>query len=506
MKNLPIGISTFEEIVRDNYIYVDKTEYVFKLINRGKYYFLSRPRRFGKSLFLSTLKSIFQGDKELFKGLYIYDKYDFETYPVIHINFNDNLGESANLEKSILMNFNRCEKELKISCANKDYLPAYFEELIQKAYEKTGKKVVVLIDEYDKPITDQINNTDKMNKHRDLLRNIYSVIKGSDYYIRFCFLTGVTKFSRVSIFSGLNNLTDISLIPDFDAVCGYSHEELYRDFEDYLKGVDREKLAYWYDGYNFYGENVYNPFDILLFFNSGNLYRNYWFETSTPTFLIKLIQKRQYYLPKLENLEVNERLLNSFDIENINIETLLFQSGYLTIKKITEDYKGYTYILDFPNFEVRNSFNEYIFSQISNLENIDYQDHTRQAFLDCNMELLKENLYRLFASIPYRERKIHTYEGYYANIIFTHFKTIGLDINCEERTNKGRIDLVVHTKDYVFLIEFKVGLKNALEQIKSKGYDEKYRGKKIIMLGINLDETERNISSFEWEEKVLIND
>ncbi len=502
MKNLPIGISTFEKIINDNYLYVDKTSYILNLIESGyQYTFLSRPRRFGKSLFLSTLKATFQGEKELFKGLYIYDKYDFDPHPVIYINFTDgDFSKPNGLQNRILEILDFATKDLNITINHSDDTRYWFSSLIKETYNKTGKKVVVLIDEYDKPILDAINNSEIAQQNKEYLKVFYSVLKANDEYIRFCFMTGVSKFSKVSIFSGLNNLKDITLSPKFASICGYTHSELDDYFADYLCDVDKQKLAYWYDGYNFTGEKVYNPYDILLFFSEGNIYKNYWFETGTPTFLMNLIKQQQYFVPQLDKLKADESLLNSFDIENLNIETLLFQSGYLTIKKIIENYKGYTYELDFPNFEVRNSFNEYVFSAISNLKNIDYQINTRQALLECDMPTLKENLHLLFASIPYRQGKIHTYEGYYANIIFAHFKTLGLDVTCEERTNKGRIDLLVCTPDYICLVEFKVGTENALEQIKSKGYHEKYANEKVILLGINFDEDERNISKFEWEE------
>ncbi len=500
MKKLPIGISTFEEIRSENYLYIDKTEYAHKLVRESKYYFLSRPRRFGKSLFVSMLKSLFQGKKELFKGLYIYDKYDFEAYPVISINFTDNMGDTAKVQQSIKYNFQKCEEELGIVAENKDYLPSYFADLIRKAYEKTGKKVVVLVDEYDKPITDNVENPEIMRKNRDVLRNIYSIIKGSDEFIKFCFLTGVSKFVKVSIFSGLNNLDDITLDGQFDAICGYTHSELENSFSEYLQDVDIKQLSHWYNGYNFFGEKVYNPYNILLFFQKGKMYRNYWFESGTTSFLVSLIKQKQYFLPNLDNLLVDEMLLNSFEIENINIETLLFQSGYLTIKKIEESFDGYEYTLDFPNFEVRNAFNKLFFRELSDLRNVNYHKNTRKAFLLCDMELLKENLYRLFASIPYQNSKIQTYEGYYASIMFTHLKTIGLEVVCEDRTNKGRIDMLVKTPEYLYILEFKLGKENALQQIKDKAYHEKYSDQKIMMIGINFDKEERNITKFEWEE------
>ncbi len=502
MKNLPVGISTFEKIRTANYLYVDKTPYALKLIERGsQYVFLSRPRRFGKSLFVSMLKSIFQAKKELFKGLYIYDKYDFPLHPVIYINFADgDFRHPKGLKTRVreILELKAQEADLNIPKTNDER--QFFGSLIRELSKQTGKQVVVLIDEYDKPILDAINDLEVATQNKEYLKVLYSVLKANDEYIRFCFLTGVSKFSKVSVFSGLNNLEDITLDPLYDTVCGYTHAELEDSFAGYLQEVDKDKLAHWYNGYNFFKTPVYNPYDILLFFQKGNLYRSYWFETGTPTFLINLIKQQQYFAPRLDNLRVDEQLFNAFDIENLNIETLLFQTGYLTIKQVQENFEGISYILDFPNFEVRHTFNQVLFSSISQLDSGDISTKTRKAFLNLDMDLLRDNLYQLFAAIPYQNGKIHIYEGYYVNVIFTHLKTIGLDVRCEERTNKGRIDLVVQTPETIFLLEFKLGKENALQQIKSKGYHEKYADKHTVLLGINFDETERNITIFEWEE------
>lgn len=444
MKKLPIGISTFEEIIEKDYVYVDKTAFALQMLTSGKNYFLSRPRRFGKSLFLSTLKSIFQGKKELFENLYIYDQYDWQqSYPVIHINFTDNLGATAMLEERIFDNLRQNQRELGIVCENEKSLPSCFEELIQKAYAKYQQKVVVLIDEYDKPMTDRIEDFAAMQANREVLRNLYSVLKGNDAYLHFVFLTGVSKFAKVSIFSGLNNLKDITLDSEFAQVCGYSHSELEENFSEHLADVNRKELAHWYDGYNFDGERVYNPYDILLFFSGGKKYKNYWFETGTPTFLLKLIKERKYLVANLENVQLDDRLISSFDLNHIHIETLLFQTGYLTLKETKASYEGYEYVLDFPNFEVRQSFHRYLFVYLSLLNNLRYPNEARRAFLMGDMKLLQESLFLLFADIPYQTRNIHAYEGYYVNILYTHLKTLGLDVFCEERTNKGRIDMTV---------------------------------------------------------------
>ncbi|MBD3830677.1 MAG: AAA family ATPase [Arcobacter sp.] len=338
MKKLPIGIQTFEKIrdKRENYVYVDKTEIALDLIQSGGgYYFLSRPRRFGKSLFLSTLKAIFQGKKELFEDLYIYDKWDFDVkYPVIHISFGAGvLDAKEKIKDRIEKNFKDAQELLDIKCEKLNNMAICLSELIQKAYEKYNQKVVILVDEYDKPILDNIDNIEMAKIAREELKNIYSVIKDSDEYIKFAFLTGVSKFSKASIFSGLNMLNDISLDKNYGNICGYTQKDLESCFDNYFDGVDMNRVKEWYNGYNFLGDNLYNPFDILLFLDKDKTFNNYWFETGTPTFLMKLIETNNYFLPRLSNLVVGEQLLNSFDIENLDLEVILYQAGYLTIEK-----------------------------------------------------------------------------------------------------------------------------------------------------------------------------
>ncbi len=365
MKNLPIGIQTFAKIrdKEENYIYIDKTDLALNLINSSGYYFLSRPRRFGKSLFLDTLKDIFEGKKELFEGLYIYDKWDWETtYPVIKISFGAGVVKSLDeLDDSIQELIEINEKRLELEYINNTKHKKCLGELIRTAYKKYNQKVVILIDEYDKPILDNVTNKELSRKIRDKLKNIYSVIKDSDQYVKFAFLTGVSKFSRVSLFSGLNNLEDISLNPNYATICGYTHKDVETHFEERLDGVDLDELKKWYNGYNFLGEGVYNPFDILLFFSKGKSYRNYWFETGNPSFLIEILKQKNYFLPNLEDLTVSESDLGSFDVDDIKIETLLFQTGYLTIKEVETIFNRRIYKLTYPNLEVRTALNETIF-------------------------------------------------------------------------------------------------------------------------------------------------
>ena len=517
MKKLPIGIQTFQKIrdKKENYVYVDKTDLALNLINSSGYYFLSRPRRFGKSLFLDTLKDIFEGKKELFEGLYIYDKWDWEsTYPVIKISFGGGVTESVDdLDKTILRIIDDNQERLKLECKYKDDVKNYFLELIKKAYQKYNQKVVILIDEYDKPILDNVTNKELSKKIRDRLKNIYSVIKESDQYVKFAFLTGVSKFSRVSLFSGLNNLEDISLDKKYATICGYTHQDVKSHFDERLDGVDLVELKKWYNGYNFLGEGVYNPFDILLFFSKDKIYSNYWFETGNPSFLIEILKQKNYFLPNLENIAISESDLGSFDVDDIKIETLLFQTGYLTIKEVTTIFNQRIYQLTYPNLEVRTALNENIFKYLLTDSSLPKMS-ILTAILNKDMEQFKKEIYQLFASLPYNSyvnNDIQNYEGYYANVMYAYLAGLGIEFKAEDVTNLGRIDLTIATPDMsqVYIIEFKV-VDNAnqngkaLEQIKEKKYHEKYQEKadELILIGIEFSKEDKNISKFEWE-KIL---
>ncbi len=515
MKNLPIGIQTFQKIrdPKDNYIYIDKTDLALNLINKeGGYYFLSRPRRFGKSLFLDTLKDIFEGKKELFEGLYIYDKWNWETtYPVIKISFGGGVTESVkDLDQTILYLINENQKRLKLECDYKESIKNCFLDLIEKAYEKYNQKVIILIDEYDKPILDNITDKKLSKAVRNRLKNIYSVIKESDQYLKFAFLTGVSKFSKVSLFSGLNNLEDISLDARYATICGYTHNDIKFHFKERLDDIDLDELKKWYNGYNFLGEGVYNPFDILLFFSKGKIYGQYWFETGSPSFLIEVLKDKDFFLPKLENLEINESDLGSFDIDDIKIETLLYQTGYLTIKEVEIVFNQRTFYLTYPNLEVRTALNEQIFKYLLT-DSILKRGSSLKAIQRKDMEAFKNSIYQVFATLPYNsytKNNMHHYEGYYANIIYSYLSGLGIEFRAEDTTNLGRIDLTIATPDMsqVYIIEFKVvENKNingkALEQIKEKKYHEKYLNKaeEITIIGIEFSKKDRNISKFEWE-------
>ena len=503
MKKLPIGIQTFRTIIEDDYLYIDKTEVARRLIENYRYVFLSRPRRFGKSLFLDTLKNIFEGNREFFRGLLIEEQWNWEVkYPVIKISFSGGIHSKADLEGDLLYILKSNEKRLGLECENRARAQHFFAELIEKAYEKYHQKVVIMIDEYDKPILDNIENIPEALVIRDGMRDFYTKIKENDEYLRFVFLTGVSKFSKVSLFSGLNNLEDISLNPDFGNVCGYTQLDLETTFVPYLEGVDMEQVKRWYNGYNFLGDKVYNPFDILLFIRNQRAFKNYWFETGTPRFLVELIKKNSYFIPKFNGLQVNESLVNSFDLENLNLETILFQTGYLTIKRQLPLDVRFGYELGFPNMEVQMSFNDYILQSVTSVsENEPIRRELLALMNTGDIAGLEPVIKRLFASIAYNNytnNDIERYEGFYASVLYACFASIGVDIIAEDVSNKGRIDLTLKVGGKIFLFEFKVTDGEPLEQIKRMKYYEKYSGERYL-IGIVFDPKVRNVSRFEVE-------
>jgi len=509
LKKLPIGKSTFRTLIEEDYVYVDKTKIALDLIeNGGGYYFLSRPRRFGKSLFLDTLRTIFNGEKELFKGLYIYDKYEFVKYPVIRISFNN--GDFSSREgfherlEAILYN---SQQELDISCPKEFRGSNCFEQLINIAYKKYNQKVVILVDEYDKPILDNIENTEIATVMREELKNFYSVIKGADEYLKFVFITGVSKFSKVSLFSGLNNIEDITLNSKYSTICGYTQNDIETVFAEHLEGQNFKKIKHWYNGYKFLGEGVYNPFNILLYISNGFTYENYWFSTATPTFLLKLIEKNNYFLPNLEHIVKDRKMLDSFDVDYIELETLLWQTGYLTIDEKIDLYDEIRYKLTIPNLEVRISLMGSIAEFLTKNYSIEHRDGIKIALYESNLESLQKHIKALFASIPYNlfiNNKLYEYEGYYVSVFYAYIKALGIDLIAEDVTNKGRIDLTLKLSDSIFIFEFKTDGSLALQQIKDKKYHEKYlvHNLPIYLVGVEFDVKTRNVSKVEFE-KIL---
>jgi hypothetical protein len=504
MKKLSVGISDFKELIQGNYIYVDKTEYIYKLINSGKYYFLSRPRRFGKSLLISTLEYLFKGEEELFKGLYIQDKFNWEeVYPVIRIDFSKDILKKEDYKKRVIQELekNYINNGIEMLEKGEDEI-SLFEKLIITIYKSYGKQVVVLVDEYDKPILDLIEYIKQAQNIRKQLKAFYSVLKGLDKYIRFVLITGVSKFSKVSLFSGLNQLEDISLNKEYGNICGYTQKELELYFKDYLDNLNLEEIKEWYNGYYFLQDTLYNPFDMLLYLKNKVL-RNYWYETGKSEFLFKLLKTRNYELPYLNKLYYTSDILDKFDIEHISIEALMFQTGYLTIKEVKTIESEEMYLLDYPNKEVRQSFNRDLVFYITKSYHTDRIYNLKIAIINEEIEKIKEQIEIFINSISYN---ILRNEYVYQAAIYGLIYSTGFNVIIEDNTSKGRIDLtILLNKSIAYIIEFKV-LKDekekgkALKQIKEKEYYKKYLNyDKIYIIGIELDKTKKQIVNFEYK-------
>ncbi len=507
-RRLPIGIQTFRKIREEAYYYVDKTAYIRRLFDEGTHYFLSRPRRFGKSLFLDTLKELFEGNEPLFAGLYIRDRWDWSVrYPVLRLSFGSgNFKQPGYVETNLMAQLDAIERKTEVAS---DYTtgPERFAHLLEALHERTGQRIAVLIDEYDKPILDALEVPEIARANRDFLRGLYAVIKDSDAHIRFTFITGVSKFSKVSLFSGLNNLKDITLDARYSAICGYTEADLDAVFAPELPGLDRDQIRDWYNGYRWRGdEKVYNPFDILLLFDSRE-FKAYWFETGTPTFLIETLFKRRVSSLALGEMVGSDELLSTFDVDHIATEALLFQTGYLTITD-EEDMGGEpVYYLGYPNREVRQSLNRSLLRYL-------VQDATRQMansmrlyrLLEANDFAGLETLFHaFFASIPYEwytNNDIANYEGYYASVFYSYFAALGLDVRVEDSSSQGRLDMAVLFNSTVYLFEFKVvelsSAGAALAQLQERGYADKYRGlgQPIYLIGVEFSKDERNLAAF----------
>ena len=512
MKKLTSSVYTFEKLISSECLYVDKTEYIWKLLEQpyGTFFF-ARPRRFGKSLTLSTLKAIFQGKKELFQGLALESKpYDWKTYPVIHLDLgNCDASDAEHLKQYLIETLDAIAKTCNINLVRTG-VSGRFTELIETM--ATNTKVVILIDEYDKPILDNAVNP-QVESIREVLEGLYSVVKTTEPYQRFVLLTGVSKFSKVSVFSRLNNLTDISMRVDYATMLGYTQEELETNFAEHIDHtakhlqLSREellsKLKEWYNGYRF-EENavtVYNPVSIAKFFESGGKFHNYWFETGTPSFLIDMLKEKDIDLSKLENFESVADDFATYEIGDLQVLPLLVQTGYLTISKSYEKFGITCYILDFPNREVRESFSRRLVQRYSCIPGQTVTTHLLRllgALQNGNMESFFDSLKVFFANIPYNIQIKN--ERYYQSIFHTLFTLIGVSMQSETFTNQGRIDAVVQTDERIYIFEFKLdgSAEDALKQIKEKSYHEKFldSGKEIILIGANFSSEKRSIEKW----------
>jgi hypothetical protein len=513
-KKLPIGIQTFSKIREEDCYYVDKTRFAIQLAREGGYYFLSRPRRFGKSLFLDTLKELFEANRPLFEGLYAAENWDWsKAHPVIRVSFGDGVGKtvdglSLRIQDQLQQNSRRLNVPLDLGLG----LGSALGGLIRRCAERYGERVVVLIDEYDKAILDNIENPEVALAMREGLRDFYAVLKDHDPYLRFVFLTGVSKFSKVSLFSGLNNLNDITLDGRYSALCGYTEEDVDTVFAPELKGLDREQIREWYNGYNWTGEPVYNPFDLLLLFDKRE-FKAWWYGTGTPTFLMKVLTRRERFLPELQDLLVDDLLLSTFDVDNIPTESLLFQTGYLTIRRKQNLSGSILYRLKYPNREVYQSVNNGLLrdwtptAQATTQAQVKLYDFLEKRDLDGMGRLMAG----FFESIPhqwYTNNPIAQYEGFYASVFYAFFASLGLPITVEESSNAGRLDMVVRFRERAIIFEFKLvedeatpGGNSALAAIVERGYAERYRAEGISVdcIGIEFSRKQRRIVAWDVE-------
>ena len=511
-RRLPISIQTFSEIRGDDdYYYVDKTGFALRLIEEGKAYFLSRPRRFGKSLFLDTLAELFEGNAALFQGLEAEQRWDWSRCaPVIRLSFGGGVLQArAELDRRILALLRNNQERLGVSCRDHTDIVGCFSELLERSHAATGERVVVLVDEYDKPILDNLTEPDTARAMRDGLRNLYSVIKDSDAHIRFVFLTGVSKFSKVSLFSGLNNLKDITVDARYSALCGYTEADLDQVFAPELEGLDREQIRAWYNGYNWTGTAVYNPFDLLLLFDTRQ-FRPWWFETGTPTFLVDVLTTRGYFTPDLAQVRASEALLSTFDVQNTPSEALLWQTGYLTFTGSRQLGARCEYSLGYPNLEVETALNDALLKGLMGdaMQAERAVSRLYDLLFATDLDALRQHVSSLFAAIPtdwYRNNPIAQYEGYYASVFYSHLAALGLDLVPEDASNPGRLDLRLRFHGQIWLFEFKVvelaPEGEALAQIKARGYADKYRaeGLPIHLIGLEFSRERRALVGFEVE-------
>jgi hypothetical protein len=503
MKQLGLDTQSFEVLRNRKCLYVDKTEVIHRMITGGRIYFLSRPRRFGKSLLVSTLEAIFLGKKDLFEGLYIYDKWEWETYPVITIDWTMiNHSTPEKMEESLMFHLARIARNYQIALTAGN-ASDYFMELIETLKEKTGKKVVILIDEYDKPVTAHLTDS-HLEAIKTNVHDFYQVMKGSDKHLHLVFLTGVSKFSGLSIFSALNNPQDITLREEYAAICGYTQEELESNFSEYIdRAAERFKktredllaqIRYWYNGYTWDGETaIYNPFSTMNFFQIRR-FANYWFNTGTPAFLIDIIQRRDSMENVLKPIVVDESILDEYDTANISEVPLLFQTGYLTIKQMELTPEGFLeYTLGVPNMEVNKSLLTHLLKAYGKYPDGRYIDRLRQAMqqqiIACDESGFARSLEVMIATVPY---ELHiANERYYHSLMLIWMRLLGFKIRGEEHTCIGRPDAVWEQPGLTVVVEIKYHaekttdklLDEAIKQIHDKRYYNKYL-EKILLLGI----------------------
>ena len=496
----PIGIQNFEKIRREGYAYVDKTALMYKMVSEGSYYFLSRPRRFGKSLMVSTLEAFFSGKKELFEGLYAGSAdWDWQEYPILHLDLNAEKFDTAEALTHVLDDF-LARHEQRYGKSETERSPGLrFQGVIRRACEQTGRQVVILIDEYDKPMLQAIGNEELQNEYRNTLKAFYGVLKSCDAHIKFAFLTGVTKFGKVSVFSDLNNLIDISIDHRYAEVCGISEQELYRDFNDSIlalaeaNGLTKEecceRLRLDYDGYHFCieGPGMYNPFSVLNTFAKLR-FSDYWFETATPSFLVHQLKKTCYPLENMTTEDIATDTLNSIDVMDDNPLPLLYQSGYLTIRGYDSEFDTYT--LGFPNREVEQGFIKYLLPfyspKVTDRNRFSIAQFTKDV-RNGQAEAFMQRLEDFFATGDYEV--VGKAEKYFQNTLYVFFRLLGFYVDVERHTANGRMDTVIQTPEYIYILELKIDrtAAEALQQIEDKDYARPFEGDRrtLFKIGVN---------------------
>lgn len=509
---LPIGVQSFRKIREGGYHYVDKTAFAAQLVRNSLGYFLSRPRRFGKSLFVETLKELFKGSEELFRGLAIHGQWDWSVrYPVIHLDFGGNYNKEDELENSISDMLGRIERAAGLS-AYSTTLNGRFRDLIVGLRECSGQPVVVLIDEYDRPILDAIRNSELALRNRDTLHGFYSALKNEDGNIRFCFVTGVSRFAHVSLFSGNNHLHDITLSPEYSSICGYTESDLDNVFAKEIATLNRDEIRDWYNGYWWLGEDkVYNPFEILLLLDEQQFDAR-WYQSGTPSFLLDVMTRRGILPTMLMDIEVSSSEMLISDLDKLSIGSLLFQSGYMTIVEKNSVGKIMYYKLDYPNREVFHSFHFNMLSMLLSDE-VSVALSTRASRLAVALEAgdtdeIESILRTIFSGIPYQwhaKPGAENFESYFASVVYSYFIGSGIDARVEDSTSDGRIDLTIVALSHIYLFEFKVVKDKpsggAMRQLKDKNYAKKYRqhGMPIHLVAVEFSKKTRNIADFDSE-------
>ena len=517
-QRLPIGIQSFSRLRETDSYYVDKTPLIRDLIERGDYYFLSRPRRFGKSLLVDTIRALFEGRQDLFRGLAIHDSWDWSvTHPVVRLSFGGKYDGPQDIARSVRAQLTTIERGAGLAVSPWQTAPESLLDLLDRLHRKTGRRAVVLVDEYDKPILDGLHDPDMARANRECLRGVYGVIKDSAEHVRFVLVTGVSMFSKVSLFSDLNNLEDISLDPRYATLCGYTDADLDTVFAPELAGLDREEIRARYDGYSWRGEaRLYNPFDVLLLFRKRE-FRPYWFETGSPTFLFETLKARSIGLTELEGRMADRSLVSRFDIDDISAEALLFQTGYLTITDERRDDFDTLYRLDYPNQEVRISLNRGLLHHLDRDRRVrpDQGRALRSSLEAGDFTGFADTLRAWLAGIPYQWHAtgdLARYEAWYASLLHMAFRAVGVDARAEEATSHGRADMVVLTGGQVFILEFKMAdsagdagaaLEAAFTQMRDRGYADTYRDRPVHLVAIACGREVRNLLEVRAEPAVI---